>query len=196
MRVACRIMRWRNAAVVASSAISLLAILSSTRVVAAEPAFSVSSTDLLPGKPVGRELLFNESDCKGGNRSPQIAWRGAPAQTRGFAITIFDPDAPGRGWWHWAVAGIPANVTRLPANASASGALRKLGAVEARNDWDTEGYGGPCPPPGKEHRYVLTVYALNGNELRLRQGTPALMFEHEIRTMAIASAQITFTLKR
>lgn len=196
MRVACRIMRWRNAAVFASSAISFVTFLFHARVVAAESAFTVSSTDITPGKSVGRELLFNESDCKGGNHSPQIAWRGAPPQTRSFAITIFDVNAPGRGWWHWAVAGIPANVTRLPANASASGALRKLGAVEARNDWDTEGYGGPCPPPGKAHRYVVTVYALSSDELRLRQGTPALMFEHEIRTMAIASAQFTFTLKR
>ncbi len=196
MRVACRIMRSKNAVVVAFGAVSAMTLLCHTRVVAAQSAFSVSSPDLAPGKPVSRELLFNESECKGGNRSPQIAWRGAPAQTRSFAVTIFDPDAPGRGWWHWAVAGIPASVAHLPANASASGALHKLGAVEARNDWGTDGYGGPCPPPGKAHRYVVTVYALNDEDLRLRQGTPALMFEHEIRTMAIASAQLTFTVGR
>ncbi|SAL85065.1 lipoprotein [Caballeronia arvi] len=167
-----------------------------SREAAADPAFSVSSADLAPGKTIGRDLLFDQSECKGGNRSPQISWRGAPANTRSFAVTIFDPDAPGRGWWHWAVAGIPAGTDRLPNNASASGALRKLGAIEARNDWDTDGYGGPCPPPGKPHRYIVTVYALNSADLRLRQGTPALMFEHEIRTLAIASAQMTFTYGR
>ncbi|BAN24376.1 phospholipid-binding protein PBP family [Caballeronia insecticola] len=167
-----------------------------SRGAAADSTFTISSTDLAPAKPIGRDLLFDQSECKGGNRSPQISWRGAPASTRGFAVTIFDPDAPGRGWWHWAVAGIPAGTDRLPNNASASGVLRKLGAVEARNDWDTDGYGGPCPPPGKPHRYVVTVYALNSDDLRLRQGTPALMFEHEIRTMAIASAQLTFTYGR
>ncbi|SAK72202.1 YbhB/YbcL family Raf kinase inhibitor-like protein [Caballeronia ptereochthonis] len=172
------------------------AVLSNSREAAAEPAFTVSSADLASGKTIGRELLFDQSECKGGNRSPQISWHGAPANTRSFAVTIFDPDAPGRGWWHWAVAGLPPGTDRLPNNASASGVLRKLGAVEARNDWDTDGYGGPCPPPGKPHRYVVTVYALNSDDLRLRQGTPALMFEHEIRTMSIASAQLTFTYGR
>jgi len=197
MRLACRNVRSGNA--VAAFTLGLAsgaAILCHARVAAAQDAFSVTSPELAPGKAIGRELLFNESDCKGGNRSPQLSWRGAPAQTRSFAVTIFDPDAPGRGWWHWAVAGIPPTVTRLPANASASGALRKIGAVEARNDWDTDGYGGPCPPPGKPHRYVVTVYALNSDDLRLRQGTPALMFDHEIRATAIASAQLTFTVGR
>ncbi|WP_244814986.1 YbhB/YbcL family Raf kinase inhibitor-like protein [Caballeronia sp. Lep1P3] len=199
MRLACRIVRSGSAAVltfVIAAAPGVFGVLAVSRVAAAQSGFTVSSADIAPGKSISRDLLFNESDCKGGNRSPQIAWRGAPAQTRSFAVTIFDPDAPGRGWWHWAVAGIPADVTHLAANASASGALRKMGAVEARNDWDTEGYGGPCPPPGKPHRYILTVYALDGDDFRLRQGTPALMFEHEIRTMALATAQLTFTVGR
>jgi Raf kinase inhibitor-like YbhB/YbcL family protein len=170
--------------------------LSISHEVAAESTFTVSSTDLAPGKSIGRDLLFDDADCKGGNHSPQISWHGAPDGTRGYAVTIFDPDAPGRGWYHWAVAGIPATVTHLPGNASASGALRKMGAVQARNDWDTDGYGGPCPPAGKPHRYIVTVYALGSDELRLRQGTPALMFEHEIRTLTIASAQLTFTYGR
>jgi Raf kinase inhibitor-like YbhB/YbcL family protein len=162
----------------------------------AEPAFTVKSSDLAAGKALSPSLLFDQTDCKGGNRSPQLSWQGAPAETRSFAVTIVDPDAPGRGWWHWAVAGIPASVAQLPANASASGALRTMGAVEARNDFDTDGYGGPCPPPGKPHRYVITVYALNSDNLRLRQGRPALMFEHEIRTTTIASAQLVFTYGR
>ena len=167
-----------------------------SREAAADPPFIVSSADLPPAKAVTRDLLFDQSECKGGNRSPQISWRGAPADTRGYAVTIFDPDAPGRGWWHWAVAEIPASVDHLPNNASASGVLRKMGAIEARNDWDSDGYGGPCPPPGKPHRYVVTVYALGSTDLRLRQGTPALMFDHEIRTNSIASAQLTFTYGR
>jgi Raf kinase inhibitor-like YbhB/YbcL family protein len=162
----------------------------------AQATFNVKSSDLAADKPVPSTLLFDQTDCKGGNRSPQLSWHGAPAETRSFAVTIVDPDAPGRGWWHWAVAGIPATVTQLPGNASASGALRAMGAVEARNDFDTDGYGGPCPPPGKPHRYVITVYALNSDDLRLRQGRPALMFEHEIRTTTLATAQLVFTYGR
>jgi Raf kinase inhibitor-like YbhB/YbcL family protein len=173
-----------------------LATLLDARCASADPAFTVTSSDLVAGKPIPTSLLFDQADCKGGNHSPQLSWRGAPAQTRSFAVTIFDQDAPGRGWWHWAVANIPATTTHLPGNASASGALRAMGAIESRNDFDVDGYGGPCPPPGKPHRYVVTVYALDTADLRLRQGTPALMFEHEIRTTSLATAQMTFTYGR
>lgn len=159
----------------------------------AEGPFTVSSDELKPGGRVGTANVFDRGDCKGENRSPQLSWRNPPPGTRGYAITIFDPDAPGHGWWHWAVAGIPASVTSLPADASASGFLRRIGASEARNDFGIDGYGGPCPPPGKPHRYVITVYALKGTDLRIAQGRPAPMFEHEIGTLTIGTAQLTVT---
>jgi phosphatidylethanolamine-binding protein (PEBP) family uncharacterized protein len=98
----------------------------------AEGAFSVSSATFPDGGHVATAQVFDQSGCNGGNRSPQLTWRDAPKGTRSFAITMFDPDAPGRGWWHWAVADIPARVTTLTENASASGTLAKLGAGEAR----------------------------------------------------------------
>ena len=109
---------------------------------------------------------------------------------------MFDPDAPGPGWWHWAVAEIPANIDRLPENASGSGYIKKLGAVEARNDFEIDGYGGPCPPAGKPHRYVITVYALSTTDLRLAQGRPAFMFDHEIGTATIGSAKMVVNYGR
>ncbi|WP_277184850.1 YbhB/YbcL family Raf kinase inhibitor-like protein [Caballeronia sp. BR00000012568055] len=196
MRLACRIVGSVYRLVFVFVSIGALTLLIVSHDATADPAFTLSSPDLVPGKPVSRDLLFDDSECKGGNHSPQLSWRGAPAETKSYGVTIVDPDAPGRGWYHWAIAGIPAGVTHLPANASASGALGKLGAVQARNDWGTDGYGGPCPPPGKPHRYVITVYALGSDDLRLRQGTPALMFDHEIRTMALATAQLTFEYGR
>jgi Raf kinase inhibitor-like YbhB/YbcL family protein len=158
---------------------------------APQAAFTISSTSVKPGGTVAQAQVFNQDDCKGGNRSPQLSWRNPPAGTRGFAITMFDIDAPGRGWWHWAVVGIPANLDYLPENASASGYLSKIGAVEARNDFDVDGYGGPCPPPGKPHRYVITVYALNTADLRFGPGRPAMMFDHEINTASIGFARMT-----
>lgn len=163
----------------------------------AEGTFAVSSSTFEDGGRVTTAQVFDEDGCAGGNRSPQLTWSHAPTGTRSFAITMFDPDAPSRGWWHWAVADIPARVTTLPENASASGALAKLGAVEARNDFDTGGYGGPCPPPGKPHRYVITVYALGVDKLPgLEQGRPAPMFDHEIGAAALASARLTVTYGR
>lgn len=162
----------------------------------AEGTFSVSSATWRDGGRVDTAQVFNDAGCDGGNRSPQLTWDNAPAGTRSFAITLFDPDAPGRGWWHWAVADIPAGVSTLPENASASGALAKLGAVEARNDFNTGGYGGPCPPPGKPHRYVVTIYALRVDKLGLVPGRPAPMFEHEIGSAALGSAQLTVSYGR
>ncbi|KGC05801.1 phosphatidylethanolamine-binding family protein [Burkholderia multivorans] len=156
----------------------------------AQAPFTVSSEDLTPGGRVGTANLFDRGDCKGENRSPQLSWRNPPPGTQGYAVTMFDPDAPGRGWWHWAVTGIPRTVTSLPAGASASGFLRRIGASEARNDFGTDGYGGPCPPPGRPHRYVITVYALKATDLRVAQGRPAPMFEHEIGTETIGTARL------
>jgi Raf kinase inhibitor-like YbhB/YbcL family protein len=163
---------------------------------AAPNPFAISSASFRTGGAVQNAQVFDQDDCKGGNRSPQLTWRNAPAGTRSFAITIFDQDAPGRGWWHWAVAGIPATVDSVPENASFSGYLKKVGAVEARNDFDIDGYGGPCPPPGKPHRYVITVYALNTADLRLAQGRPALMFDHEIGTARLGSASMVVSYGR
>ncbi|WP_434107570.1 YbhB/YbcL family Raf kinase inhibitor-like protein [Paraburkholderia caffeinilytica] len=162
----------------------------------AEGPFTLTSASFRAGGTVDAAQVFNQDDCKGGNRSPQLTWHDAPAGTRSFAVTMFDPDAPGRGWWHWAVAAIPATVNSLPENASSSGVLKKLGAVEARNDFDIEGYGGPCPPAGKPHRYVITVYALNTADLRLAQGRPALMFDHEIGTATLDSARMVVNYGR
>ena len=162
----------------------------------AEGAFALTSASFRAGGTVEAAQVFNQDDCKGGNRSPQLSWHDAPPGTRSFAVTMFDQDAPGRGWWHWSVAGIPATVGSLPENASSSGFLSKLGAVEARNDFDTDGYGGPCPPPGKPHRYIITVYALSSADLRLAQGRPALMFDHEISTATLGSARLVVNYGR
>lgn len=158
--------------------------------------FSLSSTTLHDGGRVNTAQVYNEEGCSGGNRSPQLTWRNAPAGTRSFAVTMFDPDAPGPGWWHWAVADIPASVTTLPENASASGALKSLGAIEGRNDFGNDGYGGPCPPSGKTHRYVVTVFALRTDRIGLVQGRPAPMFDHEISDSTLGSAQITVNYGR
>ena len=86
--------------------------------------------------------------CSGGNRSPQLAWSGAPAGTRSFAVTCYDPDAPtGSGFWHWVVVNIPSNVTELPADAgNPKGGNLPSGALTVRNDTGQPGCAGPCPP--------------------------------------------------
>lgn len=162
----------------------------------AQGMFTATSSDLRDGAPVGNAQVYDRDACKGANASPQLSWRNAPAGTKSFAVTVFDLDAPGPGWWHWAVAGIPNTIESLPSNASASGYLKRIGAIEARNDYGDVGYGGPCPPPGKPHRYVVTVFALNTADLRLGPARHALMFDHEINTSVLAKAHFTVTYGR
>ncbi len=100
MRLARRIVSSGCRVMFAFGVVGGAALLANARDAAADPAFTVSSIDLAPGKGIDGDLLFDDSDCKGGNRSPQFSWRGAPENRGSFAITIFDPDAPGRGWYH------------------------------------------------------------------------------------------------
>ena len=87
------------------------------------PSFEVTSTDIGHGERLAVPHASGKMGVPGGeDRSPQLSWSGFPAGTRGFAVTVYDPDAPtGSGFWHWAVAGIPASVTELPSGAADGG---------------------------------------------------------------------------
>jgi hypothetical protein len=91
--------------------------------------------------------------CEGENLSPALAWSSAPGGTKSFALICDDPDAPGRTFVHWVVWGIPSETTALPEDFE--------GAHQGVTDFRRTGYGGPCPPPGKPHRYYFKLYALS-----------------------------------
>ena len=105
--------------------------------------------------------------CDGADVSPPLAWSGAPPDTRAFALIVDDPDAPDpaapkRVWVHWVLYNLAASVASLPEGAGGRGerATALAGAMDALNDWDRPGYGGPCPPVGR-HRYFFKLYALD-----------------------------------
>jgi Raf kinase inhibitor-like YbhB/YbcL family protein len=94
--------------------------------------------------------------CGGSGISPQLAWTGAPAGTRSFALIVHDPDAPHPGgFYHWVAYDLPPQTTTLAAGASIPDNR------SGRNDTGTVGYFGPCPPAGPAHHYHFTIYALD-----------------------------------
>ena len=89
------------------------------------PSFRVSSESFQDGQTLPPAQRSGKMRAGGKDESPQLSWSGAPAGTMSYAVTVFDPDAPGRGgFWHWAVLDLPADVTSLPAGAGAEGGRR------------------------------------------------------------------------
>jgi Raf kinase inhibitor-like YbhB/YbcL family protein len=154
--------------------------------------FTLTSTDITNGGRIAEAQVFNEFGCKGGNVSPALAWSGAPAGTKSFALLVHDPDAPtGSGWWHWIVYNIPADTTSLPSGAGdPKKKLMPAGAVQGRTDYGSVGYGGPCPPPGKPHHYHFQLYALKVAKLELPADGSAALVGFNVRAQALAQAEL------
>jgi Raf kinase inhibitor-like YbhB/YbcL family protein len=154
-------------------------------------AIAVTSTTFKAGGSLPMQAVFNSFGCTGGNASPQLAWSGFPAETKSFAVTLWDPDAPtGIGYVHWLVFNIPANVTSLAENAGA--AATPGGGVTGYSDFGMHAYGGPCPPPGdKPHRYLFTVSALDVPALNgAGPGTTLATLTFLMRGHVLAQGQI------
>jgi Raf kinase inhibitor-like YbhB/YbcL family protein len=158
----------------------------------AAAAFTVTSTDVRDG-----ERLDDRFSYEGGNVSPQLAWSGFPAETRGFVVTCFDPDAPTpSGFWHWILAGLDVTTTDLPQGAG-SGADLPKGAFHVRNDMGVAGYGGAAPPPGDQvHRYFFVVHAIDVEALDVDESVTPAVVSFNLAFHTLARAQIVPTYSK
>jgi Raf kinase inhibitor-like YbhB/YbcL family protein len=165
-------------------------------------AFKVVSNSFKDGDYLASSHILSADfgfGCAGGNQSPHLAWSDAPAATKSFAITCYDPDAPtGSGFWHWLVVNIPPNITELPLDAgNPQSPILPAGALQTRTDFGKPGYGGPCPPAGDHpHRYFFTVFAVSAESLQASADTSAAVIGFQLNFNTLAKAAIVGLYKR
>ena len=157
------------------------------------PSFEVTSTDVTDGSPLANAQVSGVMGAGGEDVSPQLSWTGAPDGTQSYAVTIYDPDAPtASGFWHWAVADIPAEVTDLVAGAGdPDGSRLPQGALALAGDAGIHQYLGAAPPEGHGvHHYYFVVHAVDVPTLGIpRSATPAFLgfnlFSHTLARATI-----------
>jgi Raf kinase inhibitor-like YbhB/YbcL family protein len=163
------------------------------------PTFHVTSRSFEEGQQIPPAQRSGRLRAGGRDESPQLSWGGAPAGTRSYAVTVFDPDAPGAGgYWHWAVVDLPADVTSLPEGAGAAdGPQLPPGALQLKNDAGFRGYVGAAPPPGHgPHRYIMTVHALDVEQSGLDENASPAGLESRLSDHTLARATITGIYER
>ncbi len=146
-------------------------------------ALRLTSTAFSPG-----EMIPKKFTCDGPDVSPQLAWNDPPLGTQSFALIADDPDAPVGTWVHWVLYDLPASARELAEGVAKQEQLPS-GARQGRNDFGKIGYGGPCPPPGKPHRYFFKLYALDA-KLNLKAGATKAEVERAMKSHSLGQAEL------
>ncbi|SEH75894.1 phospholipid-binding protein, PBP family [Mycolicibacterium rutilum] len=161
------------------------------------PSFTLTSNTISDGQPFGNDQVSGIMGAGGSDISPHLTWSGFPEETRSFAVTVYDPDAPtASGFWHWAVANLPATVTELPEGIG-DGSSLPGDAITLRNDAGAKRFIGAAPPPGHgPHRYFIVVHAVGAEKLDLPEDATPAYLGFNLFQQAIARAMIHATYEQ
>lgn len=161
------------------------------------PSFHLESSSFDDGQALANAQVSGIMGAGGEDESPQLSWSGFPDETKSFAVTVYDPDAPtASGFWHWAVANLPASVTELPAGAG-DGSDLPGGALTLVNDAGQRRYIGAAPPAGHgAHRYYVAVHAVDTDKLDLPEDASPAFLGFNLFQHAIARAVIHATYEQ
>jgi hypothetical protein len=151
--------------------------------------FQSTSSAFASGSAIPREY-----SCEAADQSPNLQWSEAPAETVTFALIMDDPDAPSGDWVHWVVWNIPATSHGIAENFPRQEQLTD-GTRQGRNSFGKVGYNGPCPPPGKTHRYFFHVYAV-ATKLYLPPGASRAELDSALKGHVLAEAEYMGTYRR
>jgi len=161
------------------------------------PGFTLTSADITDSQPLKMAQVSGIMGAGGEDVSPQLSWSGFPEETQSFAVTVFDPDAPtASGFWHWAVANLPATVTELPAGVG-DGSLLPGDALTLCNDAGMRRFVGAAPPAGHGyHRYFVAVHAVSVEKLDLAEDASPAFLGFNLFMKSIARAVIHGTYEQ
>lgn len=141
-------------------------------------------------------LIPADYTCSGKDTSPPLRWTDPPDGTVQLALICSDPDAPAGDWVHWVIYAIPANVRELPAGVAVTAKVPgPAGALQGVNDFEAIGYRGPCPPPGRDHHYTFTLYAL-GEAVTLEPGATKAELLEAAEGRILGRTELTGTFAR
>ena len=132
--------------------------------------------------------------CDGLDLSPPLKWSSVPQGVKSLALIADDPDAPAGTWTHWVLYNLPAATDELR-EATPTTETLPGGGLQGRNDFRRIGYGGPCPPRGRPHRYYFKLYALDA-ELSLKPGANKSDVLRAMETHILAQGQLMGTYQR
>jgi Raf kinase inhibitor-like YbhB/YbcL family protein len=177
---------WVLVALIAASCKGTQAPKHSTAEGAADMGLTITSAAFKDGEAIPKKF-----SCDGQDLSPALLWSGVPAGTKSFALICDDPDAPMGTWVHWVAWGIPADATSLPEGAGKSAE----GIKQGMNSWPRAGYSGPCPPPGKPHRYYFKLFELD-SDLELPQSANKAALETAMKGHILGQSQTMGTYQR
>jgi Raf kinase inhibitor-like YbhB/YbcL family protein len=191
--MACRRFRPRIF-IITASVILLVVLLGMTPALQAQAgekavAFTISSASFASGGEIAKKFT-----CDGADVSPQLVWTEPPASTKAMALLVDDPDAPAGNWTHWVLWNLPATSRGLAEGVSKTAKLAD-GSEQGMNDFRRTGYNGPCPPPGKPHRYYFKLFALDG-KLDLQAGAGKRELEAAMKGHILGHAEWMGRYKR
>jgi hypothetical protein len=154
-----------------------------------EMALVVSSSAFQEGTEIPTKYT-----CQGQDISPALSWSEPTAGTRSFVLIVDDPDTPAGVFTHWVFFNLPADSRKLPEAVPTQAQLQD-GSLQGKNDFGKIGYGGPCPPPGRPHRYQFTIYALD-QTLDLKAGASKKQVLEAMKGHILAQGRLTGTYQR
>ena len=153
----------------------------------------MSFTLVSPAFPNGGPIAARYT-CDGADLSPALAWSEVPAASQSLALIADDPDAPMGTWVHWVLYDLPPTTNALPEDVARTQYIAG-NAKQGLNTWPRLGYGGPCPPPGKPHRYFFKLYALDAM-LDLQPGLTKKDLLKAMEGHVLAEGQLMGTYQR